>query len=102
MSLGVERAEGEAVLLGLDLAGVAGATGSACSSGAMEPSHVLQAMGYARADAARSVRVSMHAATTSDDADGFVNALRAVVKRLHAVSEARGRGAVVDAPQEFS
>ncbi|MHC4547945.1 MAG: cysteine desulfurase family protein [Planctomycetota bacterium] len=74
--------EGEAVLLGLDLEGFAVATGSACSSGAIEPSHVLLAMGLSRAEAERSLRVSFHAETTEADVSGCLNALCGVVKKL--------------------
>jgi len=77
--------EGEAVLLGLDLEGIAVATGSACSSGAAEPSHVLQAMGLGRDGAERSIRVSMHAHTSDDDVERCVTALARVVKGLRAL-----------------
>jgi len=73
---------GEALLAGLDLEGVAVSTGSACASGAAEPSHVLLAMGLERAAAERSLRVSLHAATTSEDVDACLNGLARVVKRL--------------------
>lgn len=77
--------EGEAVLLGLDLEGIAVATGSACSSGAAEPSHVLQALGLSREEAERSLRVSLHAESTADDVDGCLNTLVRVVKNLRAL-----------------
>jgi len=85
ISLTFPDVEGEAVLLGLDLEGVAVATGSACSSGAAEPSHVLQAMGLSRADAERSIRVSFHAGTTESDVALCLNALERVVKGLRAL-----------------
>jgi len=78
--------EGEAVLLGLDLEGIAVATGSACSSGAAEPSHVLRAMGLSREQAERSIRVSMHARTTREEVDRFVDVLARVVKNLRALA----------------
>jgi len=81
----VPDVEGEAVLLGLDLEGIAVATGSACSSGAAEPSHVLQAMGRGRDGAERSIRVSMHAHTSDDDVERCVTALARVVKGLRAL-----------------
>jgi cysteine desulfurase len=81
----IPGAEGEAVLLGLDLEGIAIATGSACSSGAAEPSHVLQAMGRSRVEAEQSVRVSLHANSTEADVNACVNALARVVKQLRAL-----------------
>jgi len=80
--LGVEGVEAEAVLLGLDQAGVAAHSGSACSSEALEPSPVLEAMGV---DAERSLRVSVGWSTTDDDIDAFVDALPSVVSRLRAL-----------------
>ncbi len=85
-SLTFPDVEGEAVLLGLDLEGFAVATGSACSSGAAEPSHVLRAMGLGRDGAERSVRVSMHADTSASDVTRCVAALVRVVKGLRALS----------------
>jgi cysteine desulfurase len=80
--LGVEGVEAEAVLLGLDQAGVAAHSGSACSSESLEPSPVLEAMGV---DAERSLRVSVGWSTTDDDIDAFVEALPGVVDRLRAL-----------------
>ncbi len=77
--------EGEAVLLALDLEGIAVATGSACSSGAAEPSHVLQAMGLAREEAERSIRISFHAQSSAEDVAACVDSLARVVKRLRAL-----------------
>src|SRR5207237_2681824 len=83
--LGVEGVEAEAVLLGLDQAGVAAHSGSACSSESLEPSPVLEAMGV---DAERSLRVSVGWSTTDDDIDAFVDALPGVVTRLRALGTA--------------
>ena len=82
LNVTIPDAEGEAVLLGLDLEGFAVGTGSACSSGAAEPSHVLQAMGRSRTETEQSIRISMHAYNTEDDVIRFVNALSRVVKSL--------------------
>ena len=78
--------EGEAVLLGLDLEGIAVATGSACSSGAAEPSHVLRAMGLSREQAERSIRISMHANSTRAEVDRCVDVLARVVKNLRSLA----------------
>jgi cysteine desulfurase len=83
--LGVDGVEAEAVLLGLDQAGVAAHSGSACSSESLEPSPVLEAMGV---DAERSLRVSVGWSTTDDDVDAVVQALPDVVSRLRALGAA--------------
>ena len=83
--LGVEGVEAEAVLLGLDQAGIAAHSGSACSSESLEPSPVLEAMGV---DAERSLRVSVGWSTTADDIEALVKALPDVVSRLRALGAA--------------
>jgi cysteine desulfurase len=80
--LGVGGVEAEAVLLGLDQSGVAAHSGSACSSEALEPSPVLEAMGV---DAQRSLRVSVGWSTTSADIDAFAKAFPTVVTKLRAL-----------------
>jgi cysteine desulfurase len=80
--MGVDGVEAEAVLLGLDQEGVAAHSGSACSSEALEPSPVLQAMGV---DADRSLRVSAGWSTTDTDVDAFLAAFPNVVARLRAL-----------------
>jgi cysteine desulfurase len=83
--LGVEGVEAEAVLLGLDQAGIAAHSGSACSSESLEPSPVLEAMGV---DAERSLRVSVGWSTTDADIDAFVRSFPDVVARLRALGAA--------------
>ena len=83
--VGVEGVEAEAVLLGLDQAGIAAHSGSACSSESLEPSPVLEAMGV---DAERSLRVSVGWSTTDDDVDAFLSAFPDVVSRLRALGAA--------------
>jgi cysteine desulfurase len=80
--LGVDGVEAEAVLLGLDQAGVAAHSGSACSSESLEPSPVLAAMGV---DAEHSLRLSVGWSTTDDDIDAAVAALPEVIARLRAL-----------------
>ena len=84
--LGVAGVEAEAVLLGLDQAGIAAHSGSACSSESLEPSPVLEAMGV---DAERSLRVSVGWSTTDADIDAFVAALPPVLDRLLALGRTR-------------
>jgi cysteine desulfurase len=76
---GVDGVESEAVVLGLDQAGIAVHSGSACSSETLEPSPVLEAMGV---PGDRSLRVSVGWSTTAADIDAFCTALPAVVTRL--------------------
>jgi len=77
-----EGIESEALLLLLDAAGVCASAGSACASGAMEPSHVLTAMGISARDALTSVRFSLGASTTEDEIDLAVKAVKDAVARL--------------------
>ncbi len=74
--------EGETLLMQLDLAGFAVASGSACSSGKREPSHVLLAMGATEIEARSSIRVSFGPANTMDDAEALVEALLRIRERL--------------------
>ncbi|HEY3941868.1 MAG TPA: cysteine desulfurase family protein [Acidimicrobiales bacterium] len=80
--LGVDGVEAEPVLLGLDRAGVAVHSGSACSSESLEPSPVLEAMGV---DAERSLRVSVGWSTVDADVEAFSHAFGAVVGELRAL-----------------
>jgi cysteine desulfurase len=82
---GVEGVEAEAVVLGLDQAGVAVHSGSACASESFAPSPVLEAMGV---PSERSVRVSVGWSTTDEDLDAFADALASVVGRLRALRKA--------------
>jgi cysteine desulfurase len=66
----------------LDDAGVCASAGSACASGATEPSHVLAAMGVAPSDARSAVRFSLGATTTDDDVDLAVKVVTDAVGRL--------------------
>lgn len=74
--------DGEALLFGLDLAGIAATSGSACTSGSMEPSHVLLAMGREPATAKATIRFSMGRSTTAEDLSYVVVSLKEVVARI--------------------
>jgi len=74
--------EAESLLIALDLEGVAVSTGSACSSGSLEPSHVLRAMGLPAPRARNSLRFSLGADTTVEDIDFVTGILPALVARL--------------------
>ena len=78
--------EGEAMVIALDLKGLAVSTGAACSSGAIEPSHVLTAMGL-RPDRARaSIRFSLGKQNTAEDADFALDLVPRTVARLRELS----------------
>jgi cysteine desulfurase len=79
----VDGVEPQAVLLGLDRAGIAAHSGSACASESLEPSPVLEAMGV---DAHRSLRVSVGYTTTQADIDAFATALPRVIADLRALT----------------
>lgn len=79
-------AGGEALLIALDLQGVACSTGAACSSGSTEPSHVLLAAGLSHDDARSSLRFSLGRPTTSEEIDYAIATVPAVVERLRAIS----------------
>jgi cysteine desulfurase len=78
--------EGEALVIALDLKGVAVSTGAACSSGAIEPSHVLTAMGLSADRARASLRFSLGKQNTSEDADLLLAILAETVSRLRELS----------------
>jgi len=78
--------EGEAVLIQLDLMGVAASSGSACSTGAVEPSHVLRAMGVPPEEAFGSLRLTLGRENTEEDVDYVLKVLPPIVERLRAIS----------------
>jgi cysteine desulfurase len=81
-NISFEAIEAESLLIALDLEGVAISTGSACSSGSLEPSHVLRAIGLPNARARNSLRFSLGGTTTVEDVDFVVNVLPRLVDRL--------------------
>src|SRR5437867_11400894 len=78
--------EGEALIVALDLEGFAVSSGSACTSGETEPSHVLLALGLDRELAKGSLRVTVGRATTAEQVDAFVDARARVGARLRAAA----------------
>jgi cysteine desulfurase len=87
-SIGFEGIEGEPLVIALDLKGFAVSAGSACSSGAVEPSHVLTAIGLPKRRAKSCVRFSLGRQTTVEAVDALVEALTAVVVRLRSLAPA--------------
>ena len=80
------RAGGEALLISLDLQGIACSTGAACSSGSTEPSHVLLAAGLSREDARSSLRFSLGRPTTAAEIDYAISVIPSVVERIRSLS----------------
>jgi cysteine desulfurase len=78
--------EGEAMVISLDLKGFAVSSGSACSSGAVEPSHVLLAMGLSRERARSSVRFSLGRGNTLDQVDALIEAVTESARQLRRLS----------------
>jgi cysteine desulfurase len=83
--------EAESLLIALDLEGFAVSTGSACSSGTLEPSHVLRAMGLPAHRTQNSIRISLGAGNSDAEVDAFLQKLPNVVEKLRTVTGARRR-----------
>ncbi len=84
--------EGEAILLYLDLEGIAVSTGSACASGSLDPSHVLLATGVDAELAHGSIRFSMGRETSMQEVDYLLNVLPPIIKRIRNMSTAYIKG----------
>lgn len=82
----IKGVEGEAMLLQLDNKGISVSTGSACSSGSLEPSHVLLSCGIAQEVAHGSLRLSLGRFTTDEDVDYFLEQFVPIVERLRSMS----------------
>lgn len=85
-NIAFDGVDGEAMVIALDLRGFALSTGSACSSGAVEPSHVLTAMGLSRDAARSSLRFSLGRANTEEQVDELIEAVAAVAAHLRRLS----------------
>jgi cysteine desulfurase len=85
-NLCVKYVEGEAMLLNLDFHGIAASSGSACTSGSLEPSHVLLAMGISAEIAHGSLRFSLGRINTREDIDKVIEVLPPIVEKLRAMS----------------
>jgi cysteine desulfurase len=81
-NISFDRIEAESLLIALDLEGIAVSTGSACSSGTLEPSHVLKAMGFPAHRTQNSIRFSLGASSTAADVDRVIAALPGIVDKL--------------------
>ncbi|MFA9408893.1 MAG: cysteine desulfurase family protein, partial [Candidatus Dadabacteria bacterium] len=85
LNLSILGAVGESLTMNLDIEGVAVSTGSACSEGAVDPSHVLSAMGLSREEAASSIRISLGRFTEKEDIDYAASVFPKVVDRIRQV-----------------
>ena len=85
-SISFEYVEGEAILLLLDRLGICASSGSACTSGSLEPSHVLRAMGVPFTMAHGSIRFSLSRYSTDDDIDYVIGHLPGIIQRLRDIS----------------
>ncbi len=85
----IEGVEGEGVLMALDLEGIAASSGSACTSGSLEPSHVLRAMGVPETLARGSLRLSVGRENTMEQIERVLAVLPQVVERLRSLSPLR-------------
>jgi cysteine desulfurase len=94
-NISFDRVEAESLLIALDLEGVAVSTGSACSSGALEPSHVLRAMGFPAHRTQNSLRFSLGMFSTPAEVDHVIAILPSIVEKLRALSRRAGTPAAV-------
>lgn len=85
-NISIEGVEGESLLLMLDMNGICASSGSACTSGSLDPSHVLLALGLKHEVAHGSLRLSINDETTDEDIDYILEVVPRVVERLRAMS----------------
>ncbi len=81
-----DNIEGEGLLLSLDMEGICASTGSACSSGSLEPSHVLLSLGLKHEQAHGSLRLTLGKHTTKDEIDFTIKKIKEIVERLRKIS----------------
>ncbi|MCM1299269.1 MAG: cysteine desulfurase NifS [Firmicutes bacterium] len=86
LNFSFEGVEGESLLLQLDLKGIAASSGSACTSGSLDPSHVLLALGLTHEVAHGSLRISMSDYTTQEEIDTLLSVLPDIIQKLRAMS----------------
>lgn len=86
LNVSIKFVEGESLLLNLDMQGIAASTGSACTSGSLNPSHVLLAIGLPHEDAHGSLRFTLGSATTEDDINYVLETLPPIVEKLRSMS----------------
>jgi cysteine desulfurase len=89
-NISFDRIEAESLLIALDLEGVAVSTGSACSSGTLEPSHVLRAMGFPAHRTQNSLRFSLGMFSTDEEVDYVVSVIPGLVEKLRRLRRKTG------------
>jgi cysteine desulfurase len=87
-NLSFDGVAGEAFVIALDLLGISASTGAACSSGAIEPSHVLRAIGLTDEQAESSIRFSLGRGTSTAEIDYAISTVKATVERMRSLSPA--------------
>ncbi len=85
-NISFEGVEAESLLIALDLEGIAVSTGSACSSGTLEPSHVLKAMSLPSGRAQNAIRFSLGRGTTDEEIDHVLGVLPPIVEKLRSLA----------------
>ncbi len=102
-NIAFEFIEGEAILLLLNKAGIAASSGSACTSGSLEPSHVMWAIGIPSRAAHGTIRFSLSRWNTAEEIDRVIAAVPPIVAHLHELSPYwENGGPVQDAAEAFS
>ncbi|MGQ9609944.1 MAG: cysteine desulfurase NifS [bacterium] len=86
INLSFDYVEGESIILNLDIKGVAASTGSACTSGSLEPSHVLTALGLCASTAQGAVRFSLGRDNTIEDVDYIIDIMPEIINKLRQMS----------------
>jgi len=87
-NLGFDSIEAEAILMKLDQVGICASSGSACNTGALEPSHVLKAMGLSAVRARSAIRLSLGIYNTSAEIEYLLEVLPGIVTKLRALTTA--------------
>ena len=98
-NISFDRVEAESLLIALDLEAVAVSTGSACSSGTLEPSHVLRAMGLSTHRTQSSLRFSLGLFSTQEEVDRVVAVLPGIVDKLRALTRRPGSAPAEHTPE---
>ena len=86
LNVRLDGIEGESMILMLDMEGICVSSGSACTTGSLEPSHVLLALGIPQENAHGSLRVTLGRSTTAEDIDHFIRVFPPIVARLREMS----------------
>ncbi|WP_353893181.1 cysteine desulfurase NifS [Proteinivorax hydrogeniformans] len=90
VNVSIEFIEGEALILSLDMEGIAASSGSACTSGSLDPSHVLMHMGLSHQTAHGSLRLTLGKGNTDEDIDYVLDRVPKIVERLRSMSPLYG------------